>query len=163
MKQNSVFKLQNKTVTSSISINCSNSSPGVFEQYFLLQNVKWASICHQEVHVTKNTKKTFLGVPPKQIPCMENTDVASPSSRKLATTPLFNITFLYFLMCLFFRHPASHWLRYTGCLLSFCLKESLSPPDLVSLWSVEQRGKNECRTNKWRKNRPPLFWGPGEG
>lgn len=82
----------------------------------------------------------------------------STSSLKLVTASLFNITFFYFLLCLFFRHPASRWLRYTGCLLSSCLKESLSPPDLVSLWSVEQRGKKiECRTNKWRKNRPPVY------
>lgn len=82
------------------------------------------------------------------------TDLAPPLSLKVA--PLFSTTFLFFLTCC---HPASRWLRYTGCLLSFCLKESLSPADLVSLRSVEQSGKNECRTNKWRwrENRPPVY------
>lgn len=118
--------------------------------------------CYKKYKNTNNLpgwEQIFLGGPPKQILCMGNTVVASPSSLKLVTAPLFNITFFYFLMCPFFRHPASRWLRYTGCLLSFRLKESLSPPDLVSLWRVEQRGKNECRTNKWRwrKNRPPVY------
>jgi len=69
-----------------------------------------------------------------------------------------NETFFFFLMCLFFRHPASCWLwRYTGCLLSFPLKESLSPADLVSLWNPGELGKNDCSTNKSRrKNRPPM-------
>lgn len=62
-------------------------------------------------------------------------------------------------VCLLSRHPASRGPRYTGCLLSLRLKESLSPADLVSLRGVEQRRKNECRTNKWRwrKNRPPVY------
>lgn len=86
--------------------------------------------------------KYNVGGPLKHILCMENTDVTSPSSLKLVTAPFFNITFFYFLVCRFFRHPASRWLRYTGCLLSFRLKESLSPPDLVSLRSVVQGWKN---------------------
>lgn len=103
--------------------------------------------------------KYNVGGPLKHIVCMENTDVTSPSSLKLVTAPFFNITFFYFLVCRFFRHPASRWLRYTGCLLSFRLKESLSPPDLVSLRSVVQGWKNECRTHKWRwrKNGPPVY------
>lgn len=55
--------------------------------------------------------------------------------------------FLFPPVSLVTRHPASRWLRYTGCLLSFRLKESLSPLDLVSLRSAVQGWKNECRTH----------------
>lgn len=85
-----------------------------------------------------------------------------PSDQRLSQRFFF---FFFFLLpprlsvCLLSRRPASRGPRYTGCLLSLRLKESLSPADLVSLRGVEQPRKNECRTNKWRwrKNRPPVY------
>lgn len=80
------------------------------------------AICHDELHVAKNlSKSVWMGHPnkfyAKKIPM-----VLSPSNLKFVIVPLFQhfSTSSY----LIFRHTASCWSRYTGCLLSFCLKES---------------------------------------